>query len=153
MSSLVLDWNDVIQWVCPFIFCFSSFFSKEHVKQKHKNNTLLFEGVCLTHVILAPGTCGRGVPTCGWWHLIAGLGLLTGLAGLRGWIPKSSKLLVYAVLEHPWPSQKRPEASSGHKSLTHIERSEISGYKLFGRDPTWGTCLEQSLCKINPGRA
>ena len=25
----------------------------------------LFEGVCLTHVILTPGACGRGVPTCG----------------------------------------------------------------------------------------
>ena len=60
--------------------------------------------------------------------------------------------MVYAVLEHPWPSQKRPEASRGHKSLTHIERSEIPGYKLPGWDATWGTCLEQSLCKMTPRR-
>jgi hypothetical protein len=39
------------------------------------------------------------------------------------------------------------------KSLTHTGRSEIPGYKLFGWDPTWGTCLEQSLCKIHPRRA
>ena len=38
------------------------------------------------------------------------------------------------------------------KSLTHIGRSEIPGHKLFGWDPTWGTCLEQSLFKINPRR-
>ena len=34
--------------------------------------------------------------------------------------------------------------------ITHIGRSEISGYKLPGWDATWGTCLEQSLFKINP---
>ena len=28
----------------------------------------------------------------------------------------------------------------------------MPGYKLPGWDPTWGTCLEQSLCKINSRR-
>ena len=70
----------------------------------------------------------------------------------RGWIPKSSKLMVYAVLEHPWLSQKWSEASRGPKCLTHIERSEIPGYKLPGWDATWGTCLEQSLFKMTPRR-
>ena len=102
-----------------------------------------------------PRRVWKGVPICGWWHLIAGIRGLSGLsrlAGQRGWITKSSKLMVYAVLEHPWPSQKRPEASRGLKSLTHIERSEIPGYKLPAWDTTWGTCLEQSLFKIYPWR-
>ncbi len=32
------------------------------------------------------------------------------------------------------------------------ERSENPGYKLPGWDATWGTCLEQSPCKIIPRR-
>ena len=83
---------------------------------------------------------------------IARLSWQRGLTGLAGWVPKSSKLMVYAVLEHPWLSQKWSEASRGPKCLTHRERSEIPGYKLPGWDATWGTCLEQSLCKMTPRR-
>ena len=83
---------------------------------------------------------------------IAGQRGQRGLSWQHGWVPKSSKLMVYAVLEHPWLSQKWSEASRGPKCLTHIERSEIPGYKLPGWDATWGTCLEQSLCKMTPRR-
>ena len=29
---------------------------------KHRHAITLFEGVCVTHVIVAPGACGRAVP-------------------------------------------------------------------------------------------
>ena len=64
----------------------------------------------------------------------------------------SYQILQVAAIRGTWASSTLPEAARGLKSLTHIERSEIWGYKLFEWDPTWGTCLEQSLFKINPGR-
>jgi hypothetical protein len=41
---------------------------RDQISRSGKSLTLiyiLFEGVCLTHVILAPGACGREVPSCG----------------------------------------------------------------------------------------
>ena len=50
--------------------------------------------------------------------------------------------------------QRRSADSPGLSALIPQvqERSENPGYKLPGWDATWGTCLEQSLFKINPRR-
>ena len=50
--------------------------------------------------------------------------------------------------------QRRSADSPGLSALIPQvqERSENPGYKLPGWDATWGTCLEQSLCKMDPRR-
>ncbi len=34
----------------------------------NRTSTYIFEGVCLTHVILTPGVCGREGPSCSCCH-------------------------------------------------------------------------------------
>jgi hypothetical protein len=41
---------------------------KHKQQQQSKTHITCFEGVCVTHVILAPGACGREGPTCRPWH-------------------------------------------------------------------------------------
>ena len=78
---------------------------------------------------------------------------------LDGWmvVANPDHLLDQLSISTPHHSGRRfePEGevqgSSSNRQSGNM--SEIPGYKLFGWDPTWGTCLEQSLCKIHPRRA
>ena len=66
-----------------------------------KNNILInqsclsrqsFEGVCETHVILTPGTCGSGAPNSTWCHHFSGTRGPIGTVGIWMRIPKQKKI-------------------------------------------------------------
>ena len=58
---------------------------------------IYFHAVCVTTVILAPGSCGMGVPSRSSRHHYAGSG------GSRCKLPKTEILLLYASLQSSGP--------------------------------------------------
>ena len=58
----------------------------------------MFEGVCLTHVILAPGACGRVAPSCG---RRLNSGSKPGKPGPAGQTGRSWWVMGTPIFEHP----------------------------------------------------
>ena len=73
---------------------------------------ILFEGVSVTHVILAPGACGREGPTCRPCHHIVRIRWIRWKDGLN-YPSKMTPQILYAgaVLESPTPLNPRAHRS------------------------------------------